>query len=66
MADKQHQQKEEKEKVIGNIVPLGEDLDRNKAPVTSEIMQLYEFMDKLNQQRRAEEAQIRKEEREAE
>ena len=66
MASKKHQQKQEEEESIGNIVPLGEELDRNKAPATSEVLQLFELMDKQDQQRRAEEAQILKEEREAE
>ena len=58
MASKRHQRKQEEEAAIGNIVPLGEELDRNKAPATSEVLQLFELMDKRDQQRRAEEAQI--------
>ena len=36
MASKQHQRKQEEEEAIENIVHLGEELDRNKAPAKSE------------------------------
>ena len=46
MASKRHQRKKEEEEAIGNIVLLGEELDRNKASATSEVMQLFELMDR--------------------
>ena len=66
MASKRHQRRREEKDAIPNIALHSDEVGRNQAPATSEVMQLFELMEQRDRQRRAEEVQIRKEERQAE